>query len=230
MIFLLPAQLKVRSHAVYETACFQYRIHCVYLSSAVYLYSCIMHRLTSCKVFLALKRVPTCEPNCLCMVRKWFVYQMNVHVDETANIRCAICIQFAYHSLQTKICRFFEQAQRKLCTPRFFHVCELHACCLRFLNFVQYGLVSVRQVRAETMVRYVFTSHSQKINLPCALCELYRNCAAGWRRSCVDQALLCMSPESELNKDLIFVLMITIQQLVFILQALLSYFLMILVF
>ncbi len=51
------------------------------------------------------------------MVRKLFANQMHVCVDETVNLRCAICKQFAYRSPQTKICWFFARTQRELDVP-----------------------------------------------------------------------------------------------------------------
>ncbi len=107
-----------------------------------------------------LRPVHTCEPNHLCRVHKWFVYQMCVCVDRTANICCAVCILFLYHSSQTKIYWFFTQKQRELCIPHwyFFHVHKPHICCLCFLHFFQYRLVDVSWVCAETMVCHVFTS------------------------------------------------------------------------
>ncbi len=45
---------------------------------------------------------------------KWFANQMCVCVDGTANLHCAICEWFAYHSPRTKTCQFFVQTQREL--------------------------------------------------------------------------------------------------------------------
>ncbi len=45
---------------------------------------------------------------------KQFMNQMRLGVDGTANMHCAIRKRFAYHSLRTKICRFFAQTQREL--------------------------------------------------------------------------------------------------------------------
>ncbi len=45
-----------------------------------------------------------------------YANRMSVCVNETANMRCTICEWFAYHSPQTKLCRFFAQTQRELCT------------------------------------------------------------------------------------------------------------------
>ncbi len=58
---------------------------------------------------------------------EWFTNQMHVCVDGTANLRCPIRKQFAYHSPRTEICQFFARTQRELdapgvhCSPQ---VCE----------------------------------------------------------------------------------------------------------
>ncbi len=84
-----------------------------------------------------------------------------VLADGTANMRCIICKQFAYHSPQIKISQVFAETQRELCTP-----CRevfLYLRTARLLPaFFLYGLVNVRWVHAETIVCPVFASHLWK--------------------------------------------------------------------
>ncbi len=63
--------------------------------------------------------------------------QMCVCVDGTANIRCAICEWYAYHSPRTKICWLLREHKGNCapCVDTFLHFCELHFCCLCFSNF-----------------------------------------------------------------------------------------------
>ncbi len=56
-------------------------------------------------------------PNDLQTACEQFVNQMRVRVDGTANLRCAIREQFAYHSPQTEICRFLSEHKENWMPP-----------------------------------------------------------------------------------------------------------------
>ncbi len=68
------------------------------------------------------------------MVRKRFANQMCVCMNETVNLRCAICEQFAYHSPQTEIYRVFVQTQRELDVPG---VLSMHRVSFARLRFAE---------------------------------------------------------------------------------------------
>ncbi len=63
---------------------------------------------------------------------KWLADQVRVCVDGAANLRCAICEQFAYHSLRTKICQFFVRTRRELDAPGVLSMHQMFFARLKF--------------------------------------------------------------------------------------------------
>ncbi len=73
-------------------------------------------------------------PNGSQTARKQFANQMCICVGGTANLRCAVCEQLAYHSLRTEICRFFVGTQRELDAPG---VLSMHRVSFARLRFAE---------------------------------------------------------------------------------------------
>ncbi len=83
--------------------------------------------------------------------------QMYICVDRTVNMHCTICKQFTYHSLRTKICRFFVRTQR-----------EVDALCV----------LCSRQINLPHAWRKLFANHLVCMCVPALTCEL------GMKRVC----------------------------------------------
>ncbi len=86
------------------------------------------------KIILSL--IYSSAPNGLWTACKWFVNQMRICVDGTANLRCAICEWFAYRSLWTGICWFLrEHKENWICQVSFpCTLCPLLTSDLRKIN------------------------------------------------------------------------------------------------
>ncbi len=96
-----------------------------------------------------------------------FVYQMHVHVVETASKRCSVCEWFEFHSSKPKFVVFLREHEGNFahCVDRLLHVCKPHACYPQFLHFFQYGLINVCRVRTQTMARLRFKENWFTVHL-----------------------------------------------------------------
>ncbi len=93
------------------------------------------HELMGSNVALMmLSLVYTSTLNGLRTTCEWFMNQMRVCVDRTANLSCAIHEWFTYHSLRTEICWFFAQTQRELDVPGVLSMHPVSFACLRFVE------------------------------------------------------------------------------------------------
>ncbi len=106
-------------------------------------------------------------PNGSQTVCERFVNQMLICVDETVNLRCAVCEWLAYHSPRTKICRLSARTQRELDAP---------------------GVVCSPQVRRKLINHAPLTRRMQMVQ--CV------NGAACKRCACVYKALVWISSEN----------------------------------